>query len=76
MYLRSSLHFTLAKMALAKGHSSKTKSQLIDIGTIGPLVKDFTTYGLGGRVGLVASRSLRWVIMVQHKTSDQCKVST
>ena len=22
------------------------------------------------------SRSLRWVMMVQHKTSDQCKVST
>ena len=28
----------LANMALAKGHSSKTKSQVSDIRTIGPLV--------------------------------------
>ena len=38
MYLRSSLHFTLDNMALAKGHSSKTKSQVSDIRTIGTLV--------------------------------------
>ena len=40
MYLRSttSLHFTLANMAIAKGHSSKTKSQVSDIRTIDSLV--------------------------------------
>ena len=38
MYLRLSYHYTLANMALAKGHSSKTKSQMRDIRTIGPLV--------------------------------------
>ena len=31
----------LANMALAKGHSSKTKSQVSDIRTIGPLVFHF-----------------------------------
>ena len=36
--MTSSLHFTLANMALAKGHSPKTKSQVSDIRTIGPLV--------------------------------------
>ena len=30
-------------MALAKGHSSKTKSQVSDIKTIGPLVFDVAT---------------------------------
>ena len=38
MYLRSCLHFTFANMALAEGHLSKTKSQVSDIRTIGPLV--------------------------------------
>ena len=37
-YLRSSLYFMLTNMALAKGHSSKTKSQVSGIRTIGPLV--------------------------------------
>ena len=32
----------LANMALAKGHSSKTKSQVSDIRTIGPVVKLLT----------------------------------